>query len=43
LDAFQDKVMDFAPLLEGRFPQALIDGLWEIDGGMHDTGPRLAA
>jgi len=35
--------MDFAPLPKGRLPQRLVNGLGQVDGGMHDPGPRLAA
>ena len=35
--------MDFPALLEGNPPQGLINGLGEVDRGMQDPGPGLAA
>ena len=35
--------MNFDALFEGNRPQGLINGLWEVDGGMYDPGPELSA
>ena len=31
--------MDFSAFLEGGLQQSLVNGLWEVDRGMHDSGP----
>jgi hypothetical protein len=43
LDAFNERIMDFAPLVEGDLPQRLISGLWQIDARMLDVGSRPPA
>jgi hypothetical protein len=35
--------VDFAPLLEGRHPQALIEGLRQVKARVDDSGPPLSA
>jgi hypothetical protein len=35
--------VDFAPLLEGRLPQGLIENLGQIHTGVNDAGPPLSA
>jgi len=42
-DPFEDKGVDFGPLFEGHLPQALINGLGQIQAGVNDPGPRLSA
>jgi hypothetical protein len=37
LDAFQEQIMDFPPLIESDLPQRLISGLWQIDARMSIT------
>jgi hypothetical protein len=34
--------VDFAPLLVGRLPQALVKALGQIQAGVNDSGPRLS-
>ncbi|MGC2079512.1 MAG: hypothetical protein WA728_26525 [Xanthobacteraceae bacterium] len=43
LDAFHEKIMDFAPFIEGDPPQRLISGLWQVDARMLDVRARPAA
>jgi hypothetical protein len=43
LNPLQDDIVIFPPLLEGNPPQGLVNGLGEVDGAMHDSGPRLSA
>jgi hypothetical protein len=42
-NTLQDYVVDFAALLEGRFPQCLMHGLGQIKAGVDGPGPPLAA
>ena len=39
----QDDIADFAVLPKGGLPQALINGLGQINAAVHDPGPGLAA
>ena len=39
----QDDFVDFAPLLEGHLPQALVNGLGQIQAAVNDFGPGLSA
>ena len=35
--------MDFPPLLEGLFPQTLVERLGQVNAGVNYAGPRLSA
>jgi len=39
----QDDIMDFAPLPEGRLPEAVISGLRQAKAGVNDAGSPLSA
>jgi hypothetical protein len=36
---FQNDIVDFAPLLEGGFPKALMHGHGQVDAGVNDSRP----
>ena len=42
-DAFHEKIMDFAPLVESDLPQCFISGFWQVDTRMFDVRARPAA
>ena len=39
----QDDIMDFAPLPEGRLPEALINGLGQVNAGVNYARPPFSA
>ena len=43
LNTLQDNIMNFDALFERRLPEALINGLREIEAGVNDSGPPLTA